>query len=109
MKERFFASSTQEAGTMWNQPIRRSPSKRTLPLTYGVVLLAAFGLCVSAASSQNQADRKTKAFHLTKDCSGFKGGVGSYCTIRSSNVKALKPGSQIFYFQAANPSALDSD
>ena len=43
----------------------------------------------------------TKAFHVTKDCSGSKGVVGNFCTIRSSNVKALKVGSKIFYLQAA--------
>ena len=72
-------------------------------------MLAALGLFVSAASSQNQAPRKTKAFHATKDCSGFSGLVGAYCTIRTSNVKALKAGSKIFYFQQANETGLDSD
>ncbi len=97
---------------MWNQLIRRSTSKANRPrvrLATGVVLLAALGLCVSAASSQTQAPRKTKAFHATKDCSGFTGLVGAYCTIRTSNVKALKAGSKIFYFQKASPTALDSD
>ena len=80
--------------------------KRTL---FVVGVLAALGLFVSAASSQNQVPRGTKAFHVTKDCSGFKGGVGSFCTIRSSNVKAIKVGSKIFYFQQASRTALDSD
>ena len=83
--------------------------KSVLGLVAGVVLLAALGFSVSAASSQNQAPRKTKAFHATKDCSGFTGLVGAYCTIRSSNVKALKVGSKIFYVQAASKTALDSD
>ncbi len=72
-------------------------------------MLAALGFSVSAASSQNQAPRGTKAFHATKDCSGFTGLVGAYCTIRSSNVKAVKVGSRIFYFQVASKTALDSD
>jgi hypothetical protein len=93
---------------MWNQ-LMTSPSKMARLRVLGVVLPAALGLAASAASSQSQAPRKTKAFHLTKDCSGFKGGVGSYCTIRTSNVKALKAGSEIFYFQAAGQTALDSD
>jgi len=94
---------------MWNQLIRRATAKRAPRLAIGVVLLAALGLWVSAASPQSQAPQKTKAFHATKDCSGFKGGIGSFCTIRTSNVKALKPGSKIFYFQASSPSTLDSD
>ena len=83
--------------------------KSVLGLATGVVLLAALGFSVSAASSQNQAPRGTKAFHATKDCSGFTGLVGAYCTIRSSNVKALKVGSKIFYVQEAGKTALDSD
>lgn len=84
-------------------------SKSVLGLATAVALLAAVGFSVTAASSQNQAPRGTKAFHATKDCSGFTGLVGAYCTIRSSNVKALKVGSKIFYFQVASKTALDSD
>ena len=81
------------------------------------VLVAAAGFCtlaalvffVSSAASQNGVSRGTKAFHATKDCSGFTGLVGAYCTIRSSNVKALKVGSKIFYVQVASQTALDSD
>ena len=40
---------------------------------------------------------------------GVQGLVGAFCTIRSSNVKALKVGSKIFYLQAASKTALDSD
>ena len=83
--------------------------KSVLGLATGVVLLAALGFSVSAASSQNQAPRGTKAFHATKDCSGYTGLAGAFCTIRSSNVKALKVGSKIFYFQAGGKTALDSD
>jgi hypothetical protein len=83
--------------------------KSVLGLATAVALLAALGFSGTAASSQNQAPRGTKAFHATKDCSGFTGLVGAYCTIRSSNVKALKVGSKIFYFQVASKTALDSD
>ena len=80
-----------------------------LGLVAVAVLLVVLGFSVSAASSQNQAARGTKEFHATKDCSGFTGLVGAYCTIRSSNVKALKVGSKIFYVQVAGKTALDSD
>jgi hypothetical protein len=87
---------------------KRSPT-RFMVLTVGALSLAALVLFVSAASSQNQAPRGWKAFHATKDCSGFTGLVGAFCTIRSSNVKAVKAGSKIFYFQLAGKTALDSD
>jgi hypothetical protein len=83
--------------------------KSVLGLATAVALLAALGFSVSAAASQNQAPRGTKAFRATKDCSGFTGLVGAYCTIRSSNVKALKVGSRIFYVQEAGRTGLDSD
>lgn len=80
-----------------------------LGLVAGAASLVVLVLPVSAASSQNHASRGTKAFHATKDCSGFTGLVGAYCTIRSSNVKAVKVGSKIFYVQKASKTALDSD
>ncbi len=41
---------------------------------------------------------------------GLQGGVGAYCTIRTSNVKALKAGSKIFYVQPSRVRrTLDSD
>ena len=64
-------------------------------------MVGALVFSVSAASSENQAPRGTKAFHGTKDCSGATGLAGGFCTFRSSNVKAIKVGSKIFYFQAA--------
>ena len=83
--------------------------KSVFGLVAGVALLAALWLSVSAASSQSQAARGTKAFHATKDCSGFTGLVGGFCTFRSSNVKAFKVGSKVFYFRRAGKTALDSD
>jgi hypothetical protein len=84
-------------------------SKSLLGLAVGLALLAALGSFASAAYSQNHAPRQVKPFHATKDCSGFTGLVGAHCTIRSSNVKALKVGSKIFYAQGAGKTALNSD
>jgi len=83
--------------------------KRFLGLVAGAVVLLVLGFSGSASSSTNRALRGTKEFHATKDCSGFTGLIGAYCTIRSSNVKALKVGSKIFYVQEASKTALDSD
>ena len=78
-------------------------------LAVAVVLLAALTFSVSAASSRNQTLRGTKPLHVTKDCSGSKGDVGGFCTIRSSNVKALPVGSKIFYLQPGVKWGLNSD
>lgn len=80
-----------------------------LGLATGVVLLAVLGFSASAASSRNQAPRQAKPFHVTKDCSGNTGKAGGYCTIRSSNVKAIRVGSKIFYLQAETKTGTDSD
>jgi hypothetical protein len=80
-----------------------------LVVAAAVFSLAALALSASAASSQNGARGTGQEFHVTKDCSGFTGLVGAFCTIRSSNVKAVAVGSKIFYFQLAGKSALDSD
>ena len=83
--------------------------KSVLGLATGVVLLAVLWFSASAASSQNQDPRQAKPFHLTKECSGFSGEAGWYCTIRSANVKAIKVGSMIFYFQPDTKTGTDSD
>ena len=90
-------------------PGRAGLPKSVLGLATGVVLLAVLWFSASAASSQNQTPRQAKPFHLTKECSGFSGKAGAYCTIRSSNVKAIKVGSKIFYLQPDRKTKADSD
>jgi hypothetical protein len=36
---------------------------------------------------------------VTKECSGYTGGAGSFCTITASNIKAIEAGSKILYLQ----------
>jgi hypothetical protein len=95
----------EEASMVSRMGVRKS----FLGLVAGAVLLVVLGFSVPAASSTNQLLRATRAFHGTKDCSGFTGLVGAFCTFRSSNVKAIKVGSKIFYFQVAGKTSLDSD
>jgi len=83
--------------------------KGVLGLATGVVLLAVLGFSASAASSRNQAPRQAKPFHATKDCSGSSGKAGAYCTVRSSNVKAIKVGSKIIYLKADTKTGTDTD
>ena len=83
------------------------------PVSVLVVAAAVFSLAAvtasGSASSQNRSTRITKALHVTKDCSGDKGVAGDFCTIRSSNVKALTAGSKIFYLQPSGKTVLNSD
>ena len=53
---------------------------------------AVSGLALSAAPRSGD-------LHVTKECSGYTGGAGSFCTITSSNVKAIEVESRILYLQ----------
>ena len=88
---------------------RTGRSAGVLAVAAAVTSLAALVFSVSATASQDRASQATKPLHVTKDCSGAKGVAGNFCTIRSSNVKALKVGSKIFYLQSSGQTALDSD
>jgi hypothetical protein len=46
---------------------------------------------------------------VTKECSAYTGLAGSFCTITSSNLKAIQDGSRVVYDQAAGASSLDAD
>jgi len=52
--------------------------------------LAATGLSASPRSGD---------LRVTKECSGYTGGPGSFCRITISNVKAIEPDSKILYLQ----------
>lgn len=58
--------------------------------------LSARAASVSASSEQNGQ------LHVTKECSQYTGADGSFCTITSSNLAAIKVGSKVYYDQAGN-------
>lgn len=74
-----------------------------------LVAAAAITCLTAVVSSVPAASSQSRALRATKDCSGATGRAGFFCTIRSSNVKAIKVGARIFYFQDNRPASLDSD
>jgi hypothetical protein len=54
------------------------------------------------------ASPRSGALHVNKECSEYTGLAGSFCTITSSNIKAIEVGSKVFYAQAMGAD-LDSD
>ncbi|MGN6430908.1 MAG: hypothetical protein ACTHNB_09295 [Gaiellaceae bacterium] len=62
-----------------------------------------------AAASQAGNSPRSGALHVTKECSQYNGQAGSFCTITSSNLKAIDVGSRVIYAQAAGAAGLDSD
>ena len=78
--------------------------KRTLALLLAV---AAAGVVATAGSATGT--NRSGALHATKECSQYDGQAGSFCTITSSNLKAIDVGSKVIYVQAAGAAGLDSD
>ena len=76
-----------------------------------LVPVAAVGLFV-ALTTVSAASPRSGALHVTKECSQYTGAAGSFCTITSSNLNAIKPGSRVVYASGAGdptPGVLDSD
>jgi hypothetical protein len=79
--------------------------RRTLAL---VLAVAATGIVATAGS----ATPRSGALHVTKECSQYDGDAGDFCTITTSNINTIKPGSNVIYASAAGdptPGVLDSD
>ena len=75
-------------------------------------LLAAIlvvGTLSAASSGAAASSARRGALHVTKECSEYTGQADSFCTITSSNLKAIKVGSRVVYLQAAGATSLDSD
>ena len=64
---------------------------------------------VSAAATSLSASPRSGDLHVTKECGDYHGAAGEFCTITSSNVKAIEVGSRVIYLQAKGATSLDSD
>jgi hypothetical protein len=84
--------------------------KAILGLLLTVVAAGAFAAASSAGSTGVSA--RSGALHVTKECHQYTGAAGSFCTITSSNLNAIKVGSNVIYASAAGdptPGQLNSD
>ena len=70
-----------------------------------VVLALAVGSPTALAESHSP---RSGVLSVTKECSQFHGQAGGFCTITSSNLKAIKPGSRVIYAKAAGATGLDT-
>ena len=80
--------------------------KRILNMVIAAVVAGVFvftGLAPASASS------RTGVLQITKECSQYTGAAGSFCTITTSNLRAIKPGSRVVYLSAAGATSLDTD
>ena len=76
--------------------------------TFGVISVALlFAVAVMTVALRTitvlaeDSDGRTGTIHVIKDCTDYKGNAGDYCTIVSSNLPSIPPGSHVFYTQAA--------
>lgn len=80
--------------------------KRILSIVITGILAGLFAFAGLAPAS---ASPRTGALHITKECSQYFGVPGQFCTITSSNLKAINAGSQVIYTSAAGATGLDTD
>ena len=75
------------------------------------LLVAAFAAGALAVAGSSGTSPRSGVLHVTKECSQYTATAGSFCTITSSSLGAIKPGSRVVYASAADPVAgvLDSD
>jgi uncharacterized membrane protein YhhN len=66
-----------------------------------IVVLATALVAAALAPSVSASSPRAGALNATKECSGYTGAAGSFCTITSSNLAAIEVGSKIVYLQPA--------
>jgi hypothetical protein len=62
-----------------------------------------------APSLALSASPRSGDLHITKECSQFHGNAGEFCTITSSNVKAIEKGTRVVYANGVVFPTLDTD
>ena len=72
-------------------------------LLLGSFLIVALAVAVAPLASATPRSGTLKVY---KECSEYTGLAGSFCTIKSSNLKEIAAGSKVFYLQ---PKSLASD
>jgi hypothetical protein len=85
-------------------------TKAVFALLLAAVATGVFAVPSSAANTDPSP--RSGVLHVTKECSHYNLGAGDFCTITSSNLSAVRPGSRVVYSSAAGdptPGVLDSD
>lgn len=73
---------------------------------FALALVTAFvGLALSQSTGAASASPRSGDLQVTKECSQYNYLAGGFCTITSSNIKAIEAGSRVVY---ASPVDFDS-
>ena len=85
------------------------PGSPTAPSTSSTIAAKQAQNGNSDEHAVSTSSSRSGALHATKECSAYTGLAGAYCTITSSNIKAIEVGSRVVYAKAKDPTSLDSD
>jgi hypothetical protein len=94
--------------------LMRRRSRFSIKAIFGLLLsvVAAAVFAVASSAEKNGATVRSGDLQVTKECTQYSGGAGSFCTITSSNLNAIKVGSRVVYTSAVGdptPGLLNSD
>ena len=80
------------------------PTRFELKAIFALLLAIVVTGAVAGASSAAKTGSSPRSGELrvTKECSQYTGAAGSFCTITSSNLNAIKVGSRVVYASAAD-------
>jgi hypothetical protein len=91
--------------------------RRTLLMATAIITSSVITACSDATAPKDLAPGGLSAassprsglLHVEKDCSSYLGNAGEFCTITSSSLKQIEPGSRITYISGAVGPLLDTD
>jgi hypothetical protein len=95
--------------TELQSPQRRSHTAKAI---FGLLLAVTMvGALATAGSAGTAGTPRSGELHVTKDCQGFHGQPGGFCTITTSNLNAIDVGMHVVYTnpQFDNNGVLHSD
>jgi hypothetical protein len=75
-----------------------------LSMVLAFVAIAALAIAPAASATPRSGD-----VTIVKDCSDYQGGAGQFCTITSSNIRAIPADTRIVYASAIDGAVLDTD
>jgi hypothetical protein len=105
----FCAVAFAAVGCVDGRGVPTGPAATAEASTLATTAPANRGTVPQAAAPSLSASPRGGDLHITKECSAYTGLAGSYCTITSSNVKAIEVGTRVVYAEAAGATLLDSD
>jgi hypothetical protein len=89
--------------------------RRTLLVATAFIATLAVTACSDTTGSPTTegvslvSSRRSGTLHVEKECSAYTGHAGDICTITSSTVKAIEPGSRVIYASDAVGASVDTD